>query len=79
MAPGDRWPFRAITKELRRIRLPNVITGRRPIRSTAIPTRGEKAYMPAMWRLITIPITRRPSSAWRRWSGVIDMTATITA
>ena len=50
-----------------------------PRRSASSPTSGENANMPSTWTLITMPITRSSAPPCSMCSGVITITATITA
>ncbi|KPN18776.1 hypothetical protein AO716_13465 [Arthrobacter sp. Edens01] len=58
---------------------PNRITRWRPARSESQPKTGDNAYIPAMCRLMVNP-TRLIDAPWLlRCTGVIDISATITA
>ncbi len=55
------------------------MTGIRPSRSAALPTSGDRAYIPAMCTLIVKPMMLRDAPWWARWTGVIVITDTMTA
>ena len=58
---------------------PAASTGVRPQASAAQPTSGDSAYMPTTCRLTTSPMTRISAPPWCMCSGVITITATMTA
>ena len=51
----------------------------RPRRSARQPKTGLSAYMPAVWKLITMPTIRSSAPPWAMWTGAIDITPTITS
>lgn len=58
---------------------PAMMVGNRPIRSASTPNTGDSPYMPAMCRLMVKPTIDKVAPPPARWTGVIDIKATIVA